>query len=79
LNNREGFRALSAAANTLIHDRVLEMDEDGFGEAVFTLHGDLEAARKFWQTPQRRTGIRSPNLPDQRMTVKALLAWDFSN
>jgi len=79
LNNRAGFRALSAAANTLIHDRVLEMDEDGFGEAVFTLHGDLEAARKFWQTPQRRTGIRSPNLPDQRMTVKALLAWDFSN
>ena len=59
----------------VLQDRQLEISEDGFGEAVFSLENDLEAARAFWGAPTRRSGIRSPFLPGQRVPLGQLLEW----
>jgi hypothetical protein len=75
LGNKAGVRSLQKASKQLIQDRLIDITEDGFGEAVFTLEGDVEMAKKFWVSPQRRSPIRSAYIPDQRCTLKELLAW----
>ena len=75
VENREGVKELLKISKSFLQDRQLEISEDGFGEAVFSLENDLEAARAFWGAPTRRSGIRSPFLPGQRVPLGQLLEW----
>jgi hypothetical protein len=75
LDNRPAVRTLVKASKVLIENRLLDVTETGFGEALFTLQGDIQAARTYYDSPKRQTGIRSPYLPEQRATLGSLLGW----
>ena len=75
LDNRPAVRTLIKASKILIENRLLDLAETGFGEALFTLQRDMQAARTYWESPKRQTGIRSPYLPEQRATLGSLLGW----
>jgi hypothetical protein len=75
LRNKDGTRRLKKASETLQEDRQLDVTENGFGEALFTLHGDQSAARQYWESIHRQSGIRSAHLPAPRAVLLELLAW----
>lgn len=72
MGNKEATQRLTAFAKSLSKTRQANMGEDGFGEAVFTLL-DESSAQTFWTAPTRRSGIRSPHLPGQRMSLGQLI------
>jgi hypothetical protein len=73
LDNTESMKNLVAFAKSQSQAKQVNMGEDGFGEALFTLSNDETMAKAFWNQPTRRSGIRSPHLPGQRMSLGQLV------
>jgi len=76
LENIEESRRVVKVAKELSLLRQIDLNETGYGEALFTLEGDKDSALNFWESSPQNSGrsrIKSPYLPQDRSPLSHLI------
>ena len=82
LDNSEEAKRIVKCVKDLSDTRQIDLGETVFGEAVFTLDGDRDESRNFWDSYESHSGIqriKSPYLPGERSTLSSLMNFVIKN